>query len=88
MQFKNIALAGFISLASAASSDSNVTAIASQLPSCATSCLTTGAASAGCGATDYSCQCDNKATIETNATSCLTTSCSVTDITCKCPLAG
>lgn len=79
MQSKNIVLASFLGLAAAASSD--VMSLVAKLPSCSTPCLVAGAASAGCGITDYSCQCQNEKAISLNATSCLTTSCSIADIT-------
>lgn len=82
MQFKTVTLTAFVGLAAAAasSSSSSVTDLASQIPSCASTCLDQGAAAANCGTSDYSCQCDNQPTISSNASSCLASSCSVTDI--------
>lgn len=81
MQFNTIVLSGFLGLAAAASSD--VTSLVSQLPSCSTACLADGASSAGCSSTDYSCQCENQDAITTNSSSCISTSCSVSDISSK-----
>lgn len=81
MQFVIIALSGLASLAAAASSDANVTSLVAQLPSCSVSCLEAAATSAGCGASDYSCQCSHTDAVEANATSCLTSSCSISNIT-------
>lgn len=83
MQFKTLTLTAFVGLAAAASSSSSVSSLVSEIPSCATSCLDQGAAAADCGTTDYSCQCKNQATISTNASSCLASSCSVSDISSK-----
>lgn len=80
MQFKTIALASFLGLAAAAS-DSDVSSLAAQLPSCSTSCLDDAASSQGCDSTDYTCLCENMDAISKNATSCLTSSCSISNIT-------
>lgn len=89
MQSKTVLLSGLLSLASfaaAADSSSDLSTLASDLPSCSLPCLVSGASSAGCGATDYSCQCSNQQTIQANATSCLTSACSVADISSMSPL--
>lgn len=82
MQFKILTLTALVGLAATATS-SSVSSLASDIPSCATSCLDQGAAAADCGTTDYSCQCENQATISSNASSCLASSCSVSDISSK-----
>lgn len=83
MQFQTIVLAGFLGLAAAASSDSSsdLSSLVAQIPSCSTSCITKSAAAQGCGSSDYSCQCENQEVIATNAASCLTSSCSIQNIT-------
>ncbi|PSR79085.1 hypothetical protein BD289DRAFT_455985 [Coniella lustricola] len=82
MQFTALLLAGTFGLATAASSSSssNTTALVAELPSCSTSCLTDGAADAGCSTTDYSCMCSNMDAVTANVSTCLASSCSVTDI--------
>lgn len=82
MQFKTIVLSSFLGLVAAASSD--VTSLASQLPSCSQTCLDEGASAANCDSTDYSCQCENQDTITTNSSTCISSSCSITDISSKC----
>ncbi|KUI58562.1 hypothetical protein VP1G_05848 [Cytospora mali] len=79
MQFKTIAISAFIGLA-AATSSTDVSSLTNELPSCSLLCLVSGATAAGCGATDYTCQCNNQAAITSNATTCLTSSCSASDI--------
>lgn len=79
MQFTTLIISGFLGLAAAA----DVSSLASQIPSCGQTCLVDGAASANCGTDDYSCQCDNQATIIANSSSCITSSCSVSDISSK-----
>lgn len=88
MQFKTIVLAGFLGLATAASSESSsdVSSLAAELPSCSVSCITESAAAQGCGSTDYSCQCENEAAISANASSCLTSSCSIQNISGMSPI--
>lgn len=83
MQFNNIVLAGFLGLAAAASSDSSsdVSSLVAKMPSCSIPCLEAAATSAGCDETDYACQCENQQAVSMNATSCLTTSCSISNIT-------
>ncbi len=76
MQFKTLfvaALAGFV-----AAQDINT--LISEIPSCALTCLLTGASDAGCGTSDYACQCSNQSTIQTSAEPCLTKACSTSDI--------
>lgn len=52
-----------------------------QIPSCALSCLTNAISGAGCGLTDYACQCGSaKNTITSAATPCVASSCSTSDI--------
>lgn len=81
MQIKTVVLSGFLGLAAAASSD--LASLVAELPSCSLPCLEQGASAADCGTSDYSCQCSSQDTITANATSCLTTSCSITNITSK-----
>ncbi|CAN8105900.1 unnamed protein product [Discula destructiva] len=78
MQFNIILFSSFLGLAAAASS--NVTDLASQLPSCSQSCLANSTSAAGCDSTDYSCHCEHEAAITTDSTTCLMSSCSVMDI--------
>lgn len=84
MQLTTLILSVFLGLSAAASSD--VSSLISQLPSCGQTCLVSGAAAANCEATDYSCQCDNEDTIIANSTSCIVSSCSVSDISSKMPI--
>lgn len=84
MQFKTIAISAFVGLA-AATSSTDVSDLVNDLPSCSLLCLVSGASEAGCGATDYTCQCKSESSITTNATSCLKSSCSATEIGSKCP---
>ncbi|ROV95738.1 hypothetical protein VMCG_07641 [Cytospora schulzeri] len=79
MQFKTIAISTFIGLA-AATSSTDVSDLTNELPSCSLLCLVSGASSAGCGATDYTCQCENQAVITSGSTECLTQSCSAAEI--------
>lgn len=58
----------------------NVTALADTIPLCAAGCLTDAAALAGCGATDYTCECAHYAAIQASSSSCLNTRCSAADI--------
>lgn len=86
MQFFNtitLTTATLIGLAAAAAS-SDVSSLVSQIPSCADTCLDQGAAAASCGTTDYACQCEHQDTIASNATTCLVSSCSVSDISSTC----
>ncbi|KAJ4396622.1 hypothetical protein N0V93_000843 [Gnomoniopsis smithogilvyi] len=78
MQFKTIVLSSFLGLVAAASSD--VTSLTSQLPSCSKTCLAEGASAANCDSTDYTCQCENQDTVTANSSACVSTSCSVSDI--------
>lgn len=89
MYFNTVVLASFLGLAAAAAasssdSSSDVTSLVAKLPKCSVSCLDDGATSAGCGTSDYSCQCEKQQAIATNATSCLTASCALANITSKC----
>lgn len=77
MQFTTLALSALAGLAAAAT---NLDTIASQMPSCSQSCLLQGATAAGCGSTDYACQCDKTDTVTSNSSACIMSSCSVTDI--------
>lgn len=70
-------------LASVAFSQS-ISSEVSQLPSCSLSCLTSAITGAGCGLTDYACQCGSaKAAITTSATPCLLKACSTSDALSK-----
>lgn len=82
MQFKTIAISTFIGLA-AATTSTDVSALTNELPSCSLLCLMSGASSAGCGATDYTCQCENQAAITSASTSCLKSACSASEIGSK-----
>ncbi|KAG4033781.1 hypothetical protein MFRU_004g02840 [Monilinia fructicola] len=78
MQFTYTAI--FTLFASVAYSQSIASEVA-QLPSCALSCLATAATSAGCGLTDYACQCgDAKAAITKSGTPCIVAACSASDV--------
>lgn len=87
MYLNTVVLASLLGLAAAASSDSSsdVTSLVAQLPTCSVSCLDQGATSAGCGTSDYSCQCEKQEAITANATSCLASSCALSNITSKRP---
>jgi hypothetical protein len=77
MQFTTLVISSFIGLAAATSSAAE---LAAQLPACSDSCLSAAATAVDCGSTDYLCQCDNMDAYVSNATSCISTSCSVSDI--------
>ena len=89
MQFTTIALSLFAAVAAAQSNSGNSTddslsGLVSQLPTCAIGCLESSAEGAGCGATDFSCLCNQKEFI-TNIGACvlLGNSCSDDDIKSK-----
>lgn len=75
MQFRTIAISLFAALVAA----DHISDLASQVPSCAQSCLASAAQKAGCDATDYKCQCGKAGDITGNSALCLTTSCSSDD---------
>ena len=73
MKYSTVLAVAFASLVSAQSASELV----AQLPSCVGTCLTDAAEKAGCGATDYACQCGEKyATISVDATPCVLGACS------------
>jgi hypothetical protein len=77
MKFSFAAVASL--LASVAYSQTIASEVA-QIPSCALSCLTTAITGAGCGLTDYACQCgSSKDAITKAATPCVVSSCSTSD---------
>ncbi|KAI0154628.1 hypothetical protein GGR57DRAFT_107039 [Xylariaceae sp. FL1272] len=79
MQSKAVALSLFVAAAAAQNStDSSLTDLVSQLPTCAISCFEQGASAAGCSTTDFECLCgDGKQTFISSAGVCiLTSSCS------------
>jgi len=78
MQFKTLVVAAFFGLATAAVDPST---IISQIPSCALTCLLTGAASANCDVTDYACQCKNFDAIQKTVAPCVQGACSTADQT-------
>ncbi|KAL1391805.1 hypothetical protein HDK64DRAFT_63545 [Phyllosticta capitalensis] len=49
------------------------------LPSCSTSCFETGAPEVGCGVTDQACLCEKQDELTEKITSCVTSSCSISD---------
>lgn len=56
----------------------------SALPSCSLTCLSNAIASAGCGHTDYACQCGSaKGIIQNTAATCLYNVCSPSDVSSK-----
>lgn len=54
--------------------------LVAQIPACAFSCLEQASKSLGCTLTDYKCMCRNTAQTESAATTCLTNSCQVGEI--------
>jgi len=67
-------------LALLAASTSVVAVDLSSIPSCALTCIVKAISSAGCGVTDYQCQCVTKSqTITNDATPCIASSCSKDD---------
>lgn len=80
MQFKTIAISTFLGLAAATI---DVSSLVNELPSCSLLCLISGASTTGCSATDYACQCENEAAVTGNATTCLKSACSASEIGSK-----
>lgn len=80
MQFKTIAISTFLGLAAATI---DVSSLVNELPSCSLLCLISGASATGCSATDYACQCENEAAVTGNATTCLKSACSASEIGSK-----
>jgi hypothetical protein len=75
MQIKNAVLSIFIvSVAADATTD-----ILTQVPTCALSCLLTGAGKVGCPITDYACQCEHAAELQNAAGPCIESACSTAD---------
>lgn len=75
-----------LALASVVYSQSIASEVA-MLPACALTCLAPAITSAGCGLTDYACQCGTaNAAIATSATPCIITGCSSDDALSKFPL--
>ena len=80
MQFKTVAFSLFTAIVAAESIDQLV----SEIPSCATTCLSDAATKAGCAVDDYTCQCANILDITTNAVPCVSGACSSDDLTSTC----
>ncbi|KAK8170967.1 hypothetical protein BKA80DRAFT_305810 [Phyllosticta citrichinensis] len=49
------------------------------IPSCANTCFEDGAPKVGCSVTDQACLCENQSDLTNEITSCVTTSCSISD---------
>lgn len=64
----------------AGQSQTDISSLVSQIPSCAVSCLDTAATSAGCATSDFNCRCDKSAVIGASSGACLARSCSVDDV--------
>lgn len=75
MQFKNLAFSLFVAAATA----DTLTDLVMSIPSCALTCLVTSASNIGCGVTDYSCQCNKAAALQSDAQSCVAAACSTAD---------
>ena len=70
-----------ISLLASVASSLTLVNVVSQLPSCSLSCLTKAISGAGCGLTDYACQCGlAKSAIATVVGPCLVKACSASDV--------
>lgn len=77
MKFSIVAVASLF--ASVAYSQTIASEVA-QIPSCALTCLTTAITGAGCGLSDYACQCGTaKDSITTSATPCVLSKCATSD---------
>ena len=77
MKFSVVAVASLF--ASVAYSQTIASEVA-QLPSCALTCLTTAITGAGCGVSDYACQCGSaKSSITSAATPCVVSKCAISD---------
>lgn len=61
--------------AAVSSATSCINSAFARVPACAQSCLLSGAASVGCGATDFVCQCERTAALFAAADSCVSLSC-------------
>lgn len=72
MQFSTAFIAAV--LAATAYSQS-VADLVAEIPTCAVTCLATAATGAGCGISDYECQCADIKTITTSATPCVLSGC-------------
>ncbi|KAK9771644.1 hypothetical protein AB5N19_11926 [Seiridium cardinale] len=76
MQFTYLAISLFAALTTAQSSNStSLPDLVSQLPTCASDCLKSGASSAGCNVTDFTCLCGTgQSKFKTAAGICVATS--------------
>ncbi|KAL2217469.1 hypothetical protein M432DRAFT_438768 [Thermoascus aurantiacus ATCC 26904] len=66
-------------LAALASAQSQCDPVASAIPSCGTSCITSAASAVGCAYTDYACQCSSSqsAAIQSRALNCVVGACGI-----------
>lgn len=71
MQFRTVTLSLFAALAAA----DHISDLAAQIPSCAQPCVASSVQKAGCGATDYKCQCGKILDITSSSALCVTTIC-------------
>ncbi|OTA98505.1 hypothetical protein M426DRAFT_17336 [Hypoxylon sp. CI-4A] len=84
MQFKTLAVALFAAVVAADS----VQELISQIPSCAKPCLDNASTTIGCSTTDNKCQCGKIDDLTSEAIGCVSSSCSVDDLTAATKLSA
>ncbi|KAI1394375.1 uncharacterized protein F4822DRAFT_424854 [Hypoxylon trugodes] len=77
MQFKTFAIAFFAGAVAAQSAQQLI----SEIPSCAKPCLDKASQAIGCSTTDNKCQCSKMDDLTTQAITCVSSECSVDDLT-------
>ncbi|KAI0532621.1 hypothetical protein GGR58DRAFT_160462 [Xylaria digitata] len=88
MQFK-VATLSLLAAVVAAQNSTSLPDLVSELPTCAISCFESGAKSAGCSTTDFSCLCgDGKSSFISSAITCVPGKCSGDDLSNTISLAG